>query len=480
MAIVSLESFIEDFSSELRDRNAAIFAGAGLSVDAGFVNWKGLLRPLAVELGLDVDREHDLVRIAQYHVNHHDSNRHDLTQAVLNKFAEKEARVTENHRILARLPIQTFWTTNYDSCIEQALRAAGKNPDVKHDPKQLPHTLHGRGAIVYKMHGDHSHPSETILCKEDYERYPVSHGDFLTALAGDLLSKTFLFVGFSFSDPNLDYVLGRLYTRHGRNQRKHYCFVKKESAEAADAPGDLEYRVAKQELFIRDLGRYNIRAVVIDAYEDITRVLSLVENRYKSKTVFVSGAAHEYGALSERDALGFVHSLGKTLIDRDFRIVTGLGLGVGSTIVDGALQQIYQVQRRSLTDQLLIRPFPQSVTGKMLWTSYRHDMLAYAGLAVFMFGNKLEGGATPSVVDSNGMIEEFEIACAKGTRVLPLGFTGYVARQLYEKVFASFGAYYPTATTAFKQQFRHLGDTTRTLTEQLTTTVDALVELQKM
>ena len=79
MAVVTIEKFIEDFTKELRERNVAILAGAGMSVDAGFVNWKGLLKPLADELKLDLEREHDLVKIAQYHVNHHGSNRNDLT-----------------------------------------------------------------------------------------------------------------------------------------------------------------------------------------------------------------------------------------------------------------------------------------------------------------------------------------------------------------------------------------------------------------
>ena len=479
MAVVSVEKFVDDITQELQERNVAIFAGAGLSVAAGFVDWKGLLKPLADELRLDVDREHDLVRVAQYHVNHHGSNRNDLTNAILNGFSRKQAQVTENHRILARLPISVYWTTNYDQSIEDGLRASGKVPDVKHAPHQLLETLHGRDAIVYKMHGDVCDAANAVLCKEDYETYHIKRGDFLTALAGDLLSKTFLFVGFSFADPNLDYVLGRLHTRHGKNLHKHYCFVRRESPQANDATGDLAYRQAKQEFFIRDLERYNIRAVMVDRHDDITNVLRMIERRYKSKTVFVSGAAHEYGGnWTTNDALGFVHRLGKTLVERHFRIVTGLGVGIGSTVVDGALQQIYQVQKRSLTDQLVIRPFPQSLVGRQLWRAYREDMLDFAGLAVFMFGNKLEGDPA-TVVASAGVEEEFEVAHSKGVKVLPLGFTDYVSRELWVRVRDDFATYYPNATPAFRTMFDLLGDPSRTLDDQLQTTIDALIEMQR-
>lgn len=479
MAAVQIDRFIDDFCGELKQQNVAIFAGAGLSVPAGYVDWRGLLKPLADELNLSVDREHDLVRVAQYHINHH-SNRNDLANAILNGFSVRHAQITPNHRILARLPIDVYWTTNYDSSIENALREAGKLADVKHTADHLVHTLYARDVIVYKMHGDHQHPAEAVLAKEDYEQYHLKRGDFLTALAGDLLSKMFLFIGFSFADPNMDYVLSRMYTRHGRNQRKHYCFVKKESENAGEPPTEFAYRQAKQEHFIKDLERYNIRAVIVDSYDQITDVLKMIEARYKSKTVFVSGAAHEYGSRWTSDeALTFVHKLAGELVAKDFRLVTGLGLGVGSTVVDGALQQIYRVQRKTLTDQLVIRPFPQSSLGQQLWPVYRENMLDFAGMAIFMFGNKLEGDPA-TLVNSNGVIAEFDIAHAKGVKVLPLGFTEYVAQELYDRVAANFSAYYPRATAAFQSHFALLGDSSRSLADQLQTTLGALDELQRM
>lgn len=480
MVAVTIERFVEDFSNELAERNVAIFAGAGLSVGAGFVDWRGLLKPLADELNLDVEREYDLVKVAQYHVNHHGDNRNDLSNAILNGFSRKQAGITDSHRILARLPIFTYWTTNYDTTIEDALRSGGRCPDVKFEVDHLLQTLHGRDAVVYKMHGDVSNSVSAVLCKEDYETYHLKRGDFLTALAGDLLSKMFLFIGFSFSDPNLDYVLSRLHTRHGKNLRKHYCFVRKESAEADDGDGDLAYRSAKQELFIRDLQRYNIRAVLVENYSQIPEILQMVERRFKSKTIFVSGAAHSYGNLWSNDqALDFVHKLSMKLVEKKFRIVTGLGVGIGSTVVDGALQQVYQKEKRMLVDELVIRPFPQSPIGKQMWKEYREDMLDFAGLAIFMFGNKLEG-VPPVVVESNGVIEEFEIAHHKGIKVLPLGFTDFAARTLWDRVNNEFDDFYPSATPEFKTYFLQLGDSTRTLDEQLKTTIDALTELQRV
>lgn len=57
-----IESFVASFAADIRDGAAAIFAGAGLSVESGYVNWSALLREIAHELGLDVDRENELGR----------------------------------------------------------------------------------------------------------------------------------------------------------------------------------------------------------------------------------------------------------------------------------------------------------------------------------------------------------------------------------------------------------------------------------
>jgi hypothetical protein len=55
------EHFVETLVKELEEENVAIFAGAGLSVGAGYVDWKKLLQPIAQDLELDIDQEHDLV-----------------------------------------------------------------------------------------------------------------------------------------------------------------------------------------------------------------------------------------------------------------------------------------------------------------------------------------------------------------------------------------------------------------------------------
>lgn len=435
---------------DLSEKNLAVFAGAGLSAPAGFVSWSKLLEPIAEELDLDIKKETDLVALAQYHCNRNLANRGKLNQLLINELS-KNARPTINHQILARLPISTYWTTNYDKLIEQSITDAGKIADTKFRTKQLNYTKPGRHAVVYKMHGDIEHPDEAILTKDDYESYHIKMQPFINALSGDLVSKTFLFVGFSFTDPNLDYILSRVRTAYSNDQRQHYCIQRAVKQVDGESEADSEYRARKQELFIQDLLRFGIKTLLVDEYSEITEVLVELEWAYKRNTIFISGAAHDFGRFEKSEAESFIYSLSKDIAALGFRIVSGFGLGVGSSVITGVLDHIYMNGNRLDSDQLILRPFPQNQVGTRsiaeVWAEYRNDMISYAGIAIFLFGNKIQDD---QVVNSDGMLREFEIAKAKGLLLIPIGSTGYAAKVIF-KLLEDAGYFH---LSSFPQQLR--------------------------
>lgn len=454
----NLKGFIDDFSKALKENNAAIFAGAGLSSGAGFVNWTELLRSVAEELSLKIEREqHDLVSLAQYYCNEH-SGRGKLNQIITDEF-QRRASITENHRILARLPITTYWTTNYDTLIETALRENGKNPDVKIDPENLALTLSDRDAVVYKMHGDVSQVHKAVITRDDYEKYELTHSLFTTALQGDLVSKTFLFIGFSFNDPNLNYILSRIRIRLEGNQRPHYCFLKRIVETDFDNKEDYDYAKIKQELQINDLKRFSINTILVDEYQEITSILRMIENSFRKNSIFISGSAEDYGAMSEDTAKELLHGLSNELVKRDYRVISGFGLGVGSYVINGALDCLQSEKKNRIENNLVLRPFPQKASGGKslpeLWDFYRRNMIAEAGIAIFLFGNKRVDG---KIVNAEGVRNEFEIAYSMGVNVIPVGVTGFQTRILWEEVMNNFPKYYPEVQV-FKPLFEILGST---------------------
>lgn len=473
------ESFVNNYVKDLEQGSAAIFAGAGLSKSCGYVDWKDLLRDIAYELGLDVDKEYDLISLAQFHVNQTES-RNGIARKILEEFSSL-AELSESHKILARLPVHTYWTSNYDTLIETSLKENYRVADVKRRTTDLTMTKPKRDAVVYKMHGDVESPNEAILYKSQYEQYHNTHAAFITALSGDLVSKTFLFIGFSFTDPNLDYILSRLHVPKD-SLRTHYCFVKKEKEEplANETQEMAEYRARRQKHYLRDLLRFGIQAVLVEEYDDIPFLLKEIESRFLKKTIFISGSAEEYGDWERQDALNFIHELSYEAIKNGYRIVNGFGWGIGSAVINGALEAIYSNPEKYSEEQLVMRPFPQHQTqGKslpVLWHEYRERMIKQAGIALFLFGNKKNSDG--EIVNADGVRKEFEIAQEQDCLVIPVGCTGYMADELAKEVLADDN--FSTKYSLLRQNIEDLAEFSGDYSQLVVQVIELFNKLQRV
>ena len=437
------EELIRNYAQAIQNGNAAIFGGAGLSRASGFVDWKELLRPLALDIGLDIDKETDMLSVAQYYKNKR-GNRTGIDQIILDAFS-KDAQINENIRILSRLPIFTYWTTNYDELIENGIREANRNPDVKSESDQLPQVRRDRDAIVYKMHGDVNRPSNAVLTREDYERYEYRRPLFRTALKGDLLSKVFLFIGFSFEDPNFSNILSQIHSLLDEKVPTHYCFLKRfQTKDFADRE-EYNYCKAKQDMQEENLRKYGIQTVFVDSYDEITDILREIERVTKLHKIFISGSAHEYTApWDNQKAEMLAAKLASALVQEGYRITSGFGLGLGSAIINGALDIIYSQKYGHIDEHLCIRPFPQNISNQnereKRWKEYRESIIEETGISIFMFGNK-EDPITKTTVIADGCIQEFDIAKDKGNIIIPIGSTGYAAKNICDNVKCDLAAY---------------------------------------
>ncbi|CRZ35887.1 SIR2-like protein [Herbinix hemicellulosilytica] len=482
---LEINSFINDYIKCIKEGCAAIFAGAGLSVASGYVDWKELLRNPAKKIGLDVDKETDLVALAQYIYNK-DGSKQPLAELIKNSFISCN-NINENHEILAKLPIKTYWTTNYDSLIEDSLKKNGKNPDVKKSVKDLSTIISKRDAVVYKMHGDISNASDVVLIKEDYELYDLRNQLFSISLKRDLISKTFLFIGFSFEDPNLEYILSKVRILTDGYSRKHYCFFRKvnESDYSNDEEGKKKYQYdrLKQELKCADLmRRYNIHSLMVDEYSDITQILKRIEKGYKKDHVLISGSADEFEEFKIKDIepLEFIHKLSGEISKLGCKVITGFGKGIGSAVLNGVLDYIYKTNTRKLDDHIIMRPFPLYVTSdvdlEQIKKEYRKQMVELGGIAVFVLGNKTVNG---SIQIADGVIEEFELAIDNGLNVIPIGVTGYASEILWNRLIENFEKFYPD-NIDLKKDFELLGDSELTSDVIIKTVCKIISELKEI
>jgi hypothetical protein len=428
------KDFISNYSQAVYEGYAAIFTGAGTSVGAGFVDWKELVRPFAEEIELDIDKETDLVKVTQYYQNTK-RGRGAINERIMNAFSSSE-NITETIKMLTRLPISTYWTTNYDQLLEEGLKQNNRKADVKITDENLAINKYDRDAVVYKMHGDVSHPSKSVITKDDYETYSETHSLFTTALKGDLVSKTFLFLGFSFEDPNLDHVLAQIKILLGEDTREHYCFLKEIDRNSFDSELDYKTDKIRQELRIEDLKRYGIYSVLLNSYDDIPEILSEIEKLYLNKSIFISGSISSYDDnWSENSVNNLCYRLSKELVKEDYKVISGFGLGIGSSIINGALDEIYKSKYKHVNEHLSLYPFPQVGDGKIslpeMWSKYRNSMISDCGICIFLFGNKV---VDEKVVIANGMLEEFEIAKRMNKLIIPICSTGGTAKEIFEEM----------------------------------------------
>ncbi len=165
----------------------------------------------------------------------------------------------------------------------------------------------------------------------------------------------------------------------------------------------------------------------------------------RRKTVFISGSAYEYGKWGD-DGRSFIRDLSKTLIRNGFRIISGFGTGVGNYVVEGALHELYLGKKEKLNEHLQVFPFPAGVNGsagtdqlQSIWEYYRNDIIAQAGIVLFVFGNKLQD---ITIREADGMWQEFEIARSGDTLLIPVGASGYTSERMWNLLVDRYDDYF--------------------------------------
>lgn len=438
-------NFVNMYVRSLIEGNAAIFIGSGFSRKSGLPTWSELLKDAATKINVEIHEDTDLVTLAQYIKN--EGKAHAVKKIITEKIDSCNAKPTDQHNILAQLPIQSYWTTNYDNLIETSLSNTGRHLDIKYVPKHLANNDRKADAVVYKMHGDVGDLKSVILTRDDYEIYNREKELFSTKLKSDLLEKTFLFIGFSFDDPNIMYIMSNLRILLKGEKTKHYWIIKRIERKEKEKIKLFKNRKRLQELQIKDLKRYGIYAVVIDDFDEIDALIERIKEDYKRKNIFISGAAVDYSPYTRDKAGLLISNIVIQLLSAGNKIVCGYGLGVGDFIVNAALSYMEGVKKGEYEDKrsldinnfLDIQPFPQNIENdeerRLRWTNCRKNLIKKSGVAIFLFGNKMirddddERKFYPSL--ANGMDEEFELARSFNLKIIPIPSTKYKALEYY-------------------------------------------------
>lgn len=427
-------SYLDEITKKMKLGDVSVFAGAGLSVASGYVDWKKLLEPISKQLRLNSDIE--LTAIAQYYVDKY--NRQGLNSLVFNEF-DKVPKNNENANWLAKMPITEFWTTNYDDVIEQSLEKQGKKYQKIVKSEDFKYHKFEREVTIYKMHGDKDSPDDVVLTKKDYQTYDIERNVFTKLLSVELIRKTFVFIGFSFNDPNLERILSiAKQSLKGKAPQTHYCFMRRvQLMDYLDKKNKLNRENIKQyiqdknyqELRMAAMAQDGILTILINSYEEITLMLQYLYNNYITNNVFISGGINpddlsDYKCFEmEKDivsnlnpAESFLTLLGKNLCDNDFSIYTGFGAGVGNYILSGILSSDKYNSADVINDKIHISSLFDVEDKERI----RRKMIKQCSCSIIVFGYGDE---------NSGTYKEYDIAVNEGKYIIPVMKTGLAAEK---------------------------------------------------
>ncbi|MEO7908321.1 MAG: toll/interleukin-1 receptor domain-containing protein, partial [Roseiflexaceae bacterium] len=212
----------DELVAAIASGNAVLFVGAGLSVGAGLPSWKQLIDPLAERLSLPDNQRGDLLKIAQFYETQR--GRHALISYIKEQIDATNSAPTENHRRLTQLGIRTWLTTNFDDLLEQTLRNAGERVTKVVRDYDLPYAGAERLTLI-KLHGDSAQPETIVITGQDYNTYARRFPRVKEKLSGLLVDKTFLFIGYSISDPDFNQLLDDVAFDLQQHQRMAYAVL---------------------------------------------------------------------------------------------------------------------------------------------------------------------------------------------------------------------------------------------------------------
>lgn len=149
-----------------------------------------------------------MITLAEFYVK--GKQRTKIDQTIASYFKDKNGEPSATHRILSTFPVKSIWTTNYDTLIERSLTKADITYSVVTDDESYVSLDPAAKVKVHKIHGDVKTPSRCVITRRDYEKFEETHDIVLSELKGEMCTNSFLFLGYSFSDIDIQHILSKI------------------------------------------------------------------------------------------------------------------------------------------------------------------------------------------------------------------------------------------------------------------------------
>ncbi|MBL7799084.1 MAG: SIR2 family protein [Chitinophagales bacterium] len=209
---------IKILKQAIEHNKLVVFAGAGVSRDAGIPTWNELKNELKKDINVDED-ETDALKIAQIYFNERDEKEYiDKVRQIL-KY--KQVKYLPTHELIFKLNPLHVITTNFDDLFEQVIEEKLYPFSAIVKDSDFPFALNTN--FLVKVHGDLTE-ANIVLKEEDFLGYARNHPLFESFIKSVFASKVVLFVGYSFSDPNLQSIIHHVRDILGKKFQYAYLF----------------------------------------------------------------------------------------------------------------------------------------------------------------------------------------------------------------------------------------------------------------
>ncbi len=252
---VEPSGYLSELVDALRERPDRVipFVGAGISRDADFPTWAGLLREMAERAEISVD----LADPARY-PDAADEMREALGEVEYVRFLRRrfpdgfDGTVPPAAAALAEWPCTLFLTSNWDGVLAKALGGEASLLHWTQAAAAIDAWKHGRRALL-RVHGDTSRLPATdrdkaglVLTRSDYDYLRESRArharEYREAMGILLAACTFVFVGFGLADPDLEALLAANARLWGTLHGPHYTVLPGDQGKRVTAaPGCLRH-----------------------------------------------------------------------------------------------------------------------------------------------------------------------------------------------------------------------------------------------
>lgn len=336
---------IKEIQKAQEDDRLVIFVGAGVSKNSGVPSWWELIKKFGDELGYSrcdtcqkkvsdcpksdcKDRyeytQEEFLRIPEYYYQQDTSENHtnyfDLIQSTLHCDNGPNPIDDEIFSVFPRHII----TTNYDPLLEKSQSVNSLLYTVVTRDSDLLAEANDR--YIIKMHGDLEKPDTIVLKESDYIKYEQEHPLISTFIKALLVNHTFIFLGYSLNDNNLNLIIGWInYFRelHGVKDRPANFWIDSKPAtpfeearlenrniyvvDLSSLPDDLEGKAVVPSSITNGTGRKLFTFLRCITNPKITYQHIPLEDRIVEKYQLLKS----YSKISHQDLIA-VHPLGRT------------------------------------------------------------------------------------------------------------------------------------------------------------------------